>query len=176
MKTCLLCKAVHPATAEFFYRNRKKRDGLTQYCKSCSDKKTARWRSAPGHPESRAEEMRKYRESENYQNWYKRNKELIVQRSREWRANHAVHSRELEREARLRRKYGMTVENYNRMLLLQNFGCAACRRRPDEELVIDHDHRSGRVRGLLCRHCNTVLGLVFEDPENLSRLANYIQT
>ena len=56
------------------------------------------------------------------------------------------------------RLYGITVENYNRLFSQQKGKCALCRRTPSHQLHIDHDHRTGEVRGLLCKTCNLTLG------------------
>ena len=74
-------------------------------------------------------------------------------------------------------KYGITEDDYNQMLKEQNHGCASCGQScpSKKDLAIDHDHETGRVRGLLCMKCNTALGLLNDDPatiENLLRYAN----
>lgn len=81
------------------------------------------------------------------------------------------------------RSYGISVEDYNRMLHEQSGCCAACgnpetRVRSGQliALAIDHCHESGRVRGLLCGACNTSLGLLRDDPERIRRLADYIES
>jgi hypothetical protein len=70
-----------------------------------------------------------------------------------------------DRKSNLKRKYGMTLENYEGMLARQGGRCAICRKPPKRvRLAVDHDHRKtgtirGRVRGLLCTYCNKhVLG------------------
>ena len=60
------------------------------------------------------------------------------------------------RNYHLRRPYGITEEHYDRMLAEQGGLCAICRDRPAEH--VDHDHKTGRVRGLLCFNCNQALG------------------
>lgn len=65
------------------------------------------------------------------------------------------------RKRSLRNKYSMTVENYNKLLAQQGGKCAICRKHQSEfkyPLHVDHDHQTGRVRGLLCCGCNTGLG------------------
>lgn len=78
---------------------------------------------------------------------------------------------DLGREARLLREFGITVEEYDRLLSLQDGRCARCRREPQRRhrLAVDHCHKTGRVRGLLCGPCNTYLGRL---EANLAELEN----
>jgi len=55
--------------------------------------------------------------------------------------------------------YGITIEDYDAMLAAQGGGCAICHTPPrSKRLHVDHDHADGRVRGLLCYHCNRTIG------------------
>lgn len=77
------------------------------------------------------------------------------------------------REANLKHRYGITLIDYNEMLIEQNSRCKIC----DVEttgLVVDHCHNSGEVRGLLCGNCNKGLGLFKDSPERMERAAQYI--
>lgn len=71
-----------------------------------------------------------------------------------------VQDRDAGRDARFQRLYGITVEEYDRLLHQQQGGCARCGAVPRNglRLAVDHNHESGRVRGLLCGPCNTYLG------------------
>lgn len=62
------------------------------------------------------------------------------------------------RKSMLKRLYNLTMEDYEAMVVAQDGKCAICRQ-PDRELVVDHSHESLKVRGLLCRHCNFIIGL-----------------
>ena len=67
----------------------------------------------------------------------------------------------------LRRRYGLTVEEYDAMFEAQGGGCAICKSKAKpggNRLHVDHDHTTGRIRALLCAHCNTRVG-VLEDSE-----------
>lgn len=78
---------------------------------------------------------------------------------------------------RLMRKFGMTVEDYNALFIMQGGKCAICRRQPlKQRLAVDHNHKTGEVRGLLCYRCNhKLLGAANEDPQLLWRAATYLQ-
>lgn len=63
-------------------------------------------------------------------------------------------------EARLRYRYGITAADYENLLVAQGGGCAICGRTysTTRRLSVDHDHATGRVRGLLCQGCNVKVG------------------
>jgi hypothetical protein len=74
------------------------------------------------------------------------------------------------------RRYGLTPEEYDLMLVLQDGLCAICHRPPtDIKLAVDHDHETGTVRGLLCPSCNNGLGRFRDDPALLTRAADYLK-
>lgn len=78
----------------------------------------------------------------------------------------------------LRRKFGITHDDYDSMLLEQNSGCAICGRVPrngENSLVVDHDHETGVVRGLLCGKCNTSLGTFGDNIAGLERVLAYLK-
>jgi len=80
------------------------------------------------------------------------------------------------RRSHLRRLYGITPDQYEAMMLAQNGVCATCGDVcvSGKRLAVDHCHRSGKVRGLLCRRCNSILGLADDDLDLLGRLADYV--
>lgn len=83
-----------------------------------------------------------------------------------------------EREQRFRKQYGISTRNYERMLLLQGGGCAICRRKPNAKartLAVDHCHKTGDVRGLLCYACNTALGAVGDNLAGVMRFVRYLR-
>jgi hypothetical protein len=76
----------------------------------------------------------------------------------------------------LRKKFGLTVDQYTALLESQGGRCAICRRiDPGRALSVDHDHQSGRVRGLLCSSCNVLLGHAREDPTTLVAAITYLE-
>ncbi len=86
---------------------------------------------------------------------------------------------------RLGSQYNMTVEDYEEMAEAQGWVCAICWQAPlrrlhtegfkGRPLFIDHDHQSGRVRGLLCSQCNSMLGMAGDKPRRLERAARYLR-
>lgn len=75
-------------------------------------------------------------------------------------------------------KYGLTKEQYLNLLENQNYKCKICKNTElyYDKLIVDHDHNTGKVRGLLCSGCNKGLGLFKDNPEFLVRAADYIRS
>lgn len=69
---------------------------------------------------------------------------------------------------------GITEEQYEQMRQAQGYACAICRLVPEEVLFIDHDHATGVVRGLLCRGCNSGIGMLKDKAEFLSAAITYL--
>lgn len=95
-----------------------------------------------------------------------------------WRKNNPAHFRAIERK----RRYGISSEEFERMYADQAGKCAICLKsivdgsgQGRDALAFDHDHRTGRVRGLLCAVCNRGLGMFEDDPERLRQAAKYIE-
>lgn len=81
-------------------------------------------------------------------------------------------------------RYGITAEQYDALLLEQDFACAICKR-PETvttkdgqlwDLSVDHDHATGEVRALTCIACNALLGHCKEDIERLKAAIRYLET
>ena len=99
--------------------------------------------------------------------------------NRRRRAENPTHYYEMERRSKFKRQYGITVEDYDRMLEAQEGGCAVCGvKEPGgrtKYFAVDHCHGTGRVRGLLCTKCNRGLGLFNDDTARLLAAANYLE-
>lgn len=80
------------------------------------------------------------------------------------------------RDSYLRRKYGITLEDYATLFKGQKGKCAICGNKPKKQsLHVDHDHKSGRVRGLLCFRCNYGFGFFRYDRAIYAGLVSYVQ-
>lgn len=112
-------------------------------------------------------------------------KPCSTQANREWRRTNPLYERERyakskveTRERHLIRKYGVDLDMYDSMLAAQGGKCAICLCTPDTQahgvFHIDHCHKTGAVRGLLCRGCNHVLGHLKDDRVSLQRAVNYL--
>lgn len=89
------------------------------------------------------------------------------------------------RDHLLNRRYGLSSGDYERLVEAQEGRCAICGRTPEEAdfrrrgqvlvLCIDHCHDSGEIRGLLCGHCNSLVGHADDDPAILRAAADYVE-
>jgi Recombination endonuclease VII len=79
--------------------------------------------------------------------------------------------------SRRKRKYGMAAAEFDDLLLSQHGKCAICKRPSytKKGLVVDHCHRTGAIRGILCSRCNSALGLFDDDPALLERALEYLR-
>src|ERR1035441_6414502 len=119
------------------------------------------WRS--NHPEKVIEYETRYTEARHkyrlkYREKYKTyNKEYRKKNADRLRQYSKLHSR----NTALKRKYGITAEDYDAMFLRQNGQCASCQE-PQEKFKrrfhVDHNHSTGNIRGLLCLYCNHLAG------------------
>ena len=80
--------------------------------------------------------------------------------------------RQWEREYKLRTRYGVDYPEWKRLKAAQNNLCAICRKRA--AVVVDHDHLTGRVRGILCRGCNRALGTLGDGLEGVLDAVAYL--
>lgn len=98
---------------------------------------------------------------------------------RRYYANLSAEERSIRsRRHYLKANYGLSVEEYEAMLSLQNGLCALCLKPPSgrrmKVLQVDHCHKTGRVRGLLCNECNTAIGRLGDSEEGIRRTLEYL--
>lgn len=88
------------------------------------------------------------------------------------------------KEIAFRRKYKFSLQEYDNLAIKQNFRCKSCgeeEKSPNSyktgilPLAVDHDHLTGKVRGLLCSRCNKALGLLDDSPLKIEALLKYLQ-
>lgn len=144
MKVCTRCEIEKPL-GEFSTHNTTK-DGLRPYCKPCAVKGAMEWQA----------------KNRDRRNAYRRDNPMP---SNQGEARHTKH---------LKRTYGLGRDEYEAMLEVQAHACAICGGTDTKRLSVDHCHLSQRIRGLLCRKCNTGLGFFRDDPEIVKRAAAYL--
>lgn len=123
-------------------------------------------------PHKDPEKRKKY-----FQEYYKINKEKLNKYRSEysamnlekedcWRKKYLSNSTEKRRSYTIKSRYGITDEVYDNMLSLQDGKCAICNTEFIKRPHIDHDHITGKIRGLLCSVCNTGLG-IYENKKDI---------
>jgi len=82
-----------------------------------------------------------------------------------------------DRDWRLRTKYGISLEEFNRVFLSQDSRCALCRSQhsDNKNFVVDHCHKTGTFRGILCSYCNRALGMFKDDIQVLKKAIAYLK-
>ncbi len=116
--------------------------------------------------------------------YYERNREAILAKAKEryWSDDHlrtrtqARSKSDHELKARYLKRYGLTLEDYERMYEQQHGQCAICNVEVQgERMCVDHDHGTNKVRGLLCRLCNSSLGGFRDSVSLLRRAVSYLE-
>jgi hypothetical protein len=100
-------------------------------------------------------------------------KSCNLERVTKWQKNNPT----LVRNSRLKSVYGISIDDFDTMLLSQKGGCAICGRTSSsnvKRLGVDHDHKTLRVRGVLCDYCNSGLGLFFDNRETIVNAIRYL--
>lgn len=151
IKICYVCKQAKEVEHFGLANNSKGDDGRAAYCIDCSATLTEREKAA------------------------------IV--TKLWRIRNKVKHDKQHKNYSLQKTYGISIDQYNEMLHEQNSVCAVCFEpstvmRKDgriHSLCVDHDHRTGEVRSLLCHTCNTLLGHIEIDPARVQRLLSYLK-
>lgn len=141
-----------------------------RWCKENREKlreHSRKWAAA--HPASVREKFRR---------WYDANKDALAQRRRATRKKEQ-RTKEAVSLYKRKRAYGITKEQFAKLLELQGGRCPVCivalRRGTKNGLHVDHDHSTGVVRGLLCGRCNIALGYLKDDPRRARAAAEYLE-
>jgi hypothetical protein len=150
MKICSHCKKEKEYNE--FSKDKSKKDGYRYLCKICVS--------------ILSKEQRKiyYKTNkEKYKDYYIKNKHEFLKK---YRKN--------SRKLRLPKKYNITIDEYELLYNNQNGCCKICGLKL-EILCIDHNHTTGRVRGLLCGKCNSGIGFFNDNPDLLKNAAKYLK-
>ena len=163
-KRCPRCKTRKSLDA--FSNDAVRKDGLSCWCKVCCSLVA---RSRVKDPEKAAEASRKA---------YLKHRDRVLARSVARHRDDKERMSLLSRGRHLRRNYGITIEEYNKMVEGQNGVCAICSEacRTHVNLTVDHSHVTGKVRGLLCFGCNTSIGKLKDSPALLAIAFRYLAT
>tara|TARA_Y100000593_G_scaffold82188_1_gene154229 strand:+ start:1282 stop:1977 length:696 start_codon:yes stop_codon:yes gene_type:complete len=162
--------------------NLKNKDKLAEQRKEYHKRKL---KEDPSYKQKRAEYNKIYRKEnklkikETKDKYYQKNKDHLERKRKENYLNNIEHYQ----NKTMLRTYGITLEKYNKMLLEQNGCCAICKKHADEvknkrmilPLFIDHDHKTNKVRALLCLHCNSAIGFLREDVNVAEKVIKYLK-
>lgn len=129
---------------QIFTRDASKKDGKSIYCQSCQRRRQKAY------------------------------KKYTPEKQKVYKRRH--YSYEKSRDYSLRSRYGMTLIQFNAMFEAQGRKCALCRsdKSDGKNFVVDHSHKTGKVRGILCSYCNRALGMLKDDVEILKKAIAYL--
>ena len=177
-RACKTCGVESPLTGEFFHRSKVNRGGFIPSCKECrSAISAARWKTIPVEERKRRGQAHyaKHRERQKaYRKVYLSRPEVKARRAAWHREQYAKNPDfQIKHRTRL---YGLSPEVYAAMLNAQAGRCPGCGSDGGgRSLHIDHDHATGKVRGLLCGPCNRALGMARDSASTLRSLADYLE-
>lgn len=116
----------------------------------------------------------KEKTKERARQWYWDNKDIARKCNKKWKQEHKDELKEKAKIADRKRKYGLTLEQIDEILITQDHRCAICRKLLKESRrCIDHNHKTGKVRGILCVRCNAGLWPM-EDENYLEKALVYL--
>lgn len=150
MKNCSKCK--NPKSKEDFGLSKTSKDGLRSRCKSCDSF---------------------------YSQEYKIRKRLGLKSLKDSRekihGDLVYNSKEYRASTSLKKYYGITLQQYDELYKEQSGLCKICGKSQGyRRFDVDHCHKTGKIRGLLCNHCNQGIGHFFDSKDLLIKAANYL--
>lgn len=164
MKLCPKCGLRQAATS--FHRNKRQKGGLAIWCKSC-----CKITSQAHYRKTRAKRLKQAAV------WAAANPKKVKGYGVAWRLKNQA-KLHLIRLKSACKNFGISVSQYFALLEAQNGSCAICHGQcaAKQRLSIDHDHATGKLRGLLCNDCNTTLGKFNESPARFRAAASYLES
>jgi len=162
MKTCTKCKINKPR--DEFCGDKRNKNGLQSHCKICQRE----YRKTPEGRIKYMASMRRYYSTPKGNTKYKANlrKYMITPKGKE-----------VKRNIDLKHRYDITIEEYNKMLEDQGGVCAICgtdKTGGKGRFCVDHDHETDKIRGLLCRNCNLLLGNAKDSIKTILKASQYL--
>lgn len=141
--------------------------GRKPVCKTCQNKlRREKYATDPDSADKKRKNARK---------WIANNPDNKKERRKRFHDKHREEENKENRERRLKTVYGITAQDYDDMLKKQGGKCICGKDNGSIRLHIDHDHRTGKIRGLLCYRCNHAIGLAQDNPETFEILAQYLR-
>ena len=109
--------------------------------------------------------------------YYDKNREKLCTQQGVYRAANKDRIKKYDKQYQRKRKYGITSDEFVALLEKQKGCCAICCKVLEEgrDTHVDHDHKTGKVRGILCRDCNLGIGLLSDSLTLLCRAISYLK-
>jgi hypothetical protein len=123
-------------------------------------------------------ERRRKKYAENPEHRRNKNKESRLRRKEQIKRYGHMYYKEKAKNVDLKHKFGITLEEYNKILIKQDNKCMICGENQDKfskSFAVDHDHNTGKIGGLLCHNCNLILGHAKENIEILRKAVVYLE-
>ena len=109
-----------------------------------------------------------------FEEWYALNADRVIKSVQKWRKDNPEAHQRNARKYQLKKLYGITPEQYAVMFKTQRGRCAICKRKSPRRLHVDHCHRTGLLRALLCNRCNLGIGYFDDRPDLMRKAATYL--
>jgi len=101
--------------------------------------------------------------------------ELCSLQAKRWRTAHPEKSRLWAKNGALKRRYGLDLGKLEAMRRFQDNACAVCGATKVKRLCVDHNHKTNRVRGLVCGGCNNLIGYIETKPTRIMNVLRYLR-
>lgn len=147
MKKCSECGELK--SGDLFYKDKNAKDGKRNLCIPCAKRVWKKYR------EDNPEKVKKWTRDRYYKDIEK--------------------SREYGRNCQIKTLYGISIDEFNKLVSEQSGKCFICDRKPNR-LYIDHCHKTKNIRKLLCQQCNSGIGMFGENIETMMKAIQYIRT
>lgn len=172
IKTCTKCKKQFPATLEFFYKNAGGKFGITPRCKPCvnEDNVASHAKRLAANPE-KIRAQASARTKKHYHSNIEKGRARAVASAAKARKDPVKRAKIYARKRA--GGAGLTPEQIEQIKLNQGNLCAICAAPDPTDL--DHCHKSGEIRWLLCTHCNRGLGAFRDSPELMRKAADMLE-
>jgi hypothetical protein len=145
IKFCSQCSDYRPKST--FGKNKSNKDGLARLCKKCTNS--------------------------NKQTWKKKNPDKVAANQLSYKKRNPGKRQKSNLDNKYKYRYGISLNEFKEMCVSQHNLCAICL--SFTKLCVDHDHKNGRVRGLLCGPCNRAIGCLKDSSVAAERAVSYLR-
>jgi len=170
-KICSNCDKELPATNEFYHNDKIGRLGLRSWCKECSSIANKSHESSVAKKKWRSANKERLKESA--RQYYIANRERVREAEIKYSSSDLAKFR--RRKSHYKRMYDLSEDQVRDLLDLQKGCCAICGESLDTSYDVDHCHKTGKVRELLCGSCNKAIGYLREDRNIAIAAAKYLE-